>query len=202
MFNLQGGEIIIVMLLALVVLGPEKLPEAMRRAGKAYAEFKKMSTSFQQEFRSVLDEPMREMRDTADLLRDSADFRKLKDGERAEKPHSAQMVAAPDPDAIPTSDVPFQTDESGGVTSAPAEPTPDPFGASLRFSAAPPSPPTTPPASPSTATSSTKDASQHTDLGDAIAAPAIAAPDPFGESLTFSAPSQASSERRPEEPTT
>jgi sec-independent protein translocase protein TatB len=200
-FNLQGGEIIIVMLLALVVLGPEKLPEAMRRAGKAYAEFKKMSTSFQQEFRSVLDEPMREMRDTANLLRDSADFRKLQDGERAEKPHSAQMAAAPDPDAIPTSDVPFQTDESGG-SAAPAEPTPDPFGASLRFSAAPPSPVTTPTASPSTAASSTKDASQHTDLGDAIAAPAIAAPDEFGESLTFSAPSQASSERPPEEPPT
>ncbi len=196
MFNLQGGEIIIVILLALVVLGPEKLPEAMRRAGKAYAEFKKMSTSFQQEFRSVLDEPMREMRDTANLLRDSADFRKLQDGERTEKPHSAQMVAAPDPDAIPTTDVPFQVEEAGGST-APIEPVADPFGASLKFSAAPPSPAITSPANPST-----DDAAPPNELGDAIAAPAIAAPDPFGESLTFSAPSPAVSESPPEEPTT
>ncbi len=51
MFNLQGSEIIIVLLLALVVLGPEKLPDAMRKAGKAYAELKKMSSGFQSEFR-------------------------------------------------------------------------------------------------------------------------------------------------------
>ena len=31
MFNLQGGEIVIIVLLALVVLGPEKLPDAMRK---------------------------------------------------------------------------------------------------------------------------------------------------------------------------
>ncbi len=74
MFNLQGGEIVMIMLLALVVLGPEKLPDAIRKAGKAYAELKKMSSSFQHEFRSVVDEPMREMRETARLMKDAADF--------------------------------------------------------------------------------------------------------------------------------
>lgn len=180
-----------VMLLALVVLGPEKLPEAMRRAGKAYAEFKKMSTSFQQEFRSVVDEPMREMRDTANLLRDSADFRKLQDGDRTEKPHSAQMVAAPDPAVVPTDDVPFQSDELGGPA-VPAPSAPDPFGGSLRFSAAPPSL-----ANPPAAI-----VEQRIDLGDAIAAPCDPVPDPFGASLTFSAPTPGSPEQLPEEPPT
>ena len=40
MFNLSGSEIIVIFLLALVVLGPEKLPEAIRRAGRTYAELK------------------------------------------------------------------------------------------------------------------------------------------------------------------
>ena len=52
-FNLQGSEIVIVLLLALVVLGPEKLPDAMRKAGQFYAELKKMSSGFQSEFRSA-----------------------------------------------------------------------------------------------------------------------------------------------------
>ena len=74
MFNLSGSEIIVILLLALVVLGPEKLPDALRRAGRTYAELKKMGNSFQSEMKSVLDEPMREMRETADLLKKSVDF--------------------------------------------------------------------------------------------------------------------------------
>ena len=74
MFNLSGSEIIVILLLALVVLGPEKLPDALRRAGRTYAELKKMGNSFQAEVKSVLDEPMKEMRETADLLRKAADF--------------------------------------------------------------------------------------------------------------------------------
>ncbi len=101
MFNLQGSEIVIVLLLALVVLGPEKLPDAIRKVGQFYAELKKMSSGFQSEFRAAVDEPMREMRDTANLLRDSADFTKLQDGERDEKPKSANMVPVPDVDSAP-----------------------------------------------------------------------------------------------------
>jgi sec-independent protein translocase protein TatB len=72
-FNLSGTEIVVILLLALVVLGPEKLPEALRRAGRTYAELKKMGNSFQSEMRSVLDEPMKEMRETADMLRKAVD---------------------------------------------------------------------------------------------------------------------------------
>ena len=74
MFNLSGSELVFLVLIALVVLGPDKLPEAMRRAGKAYNDFKKMTSGFQSEMRSVLDEPMRELRETADLVKQSAMF--------------------------------------------------------------------------------------------------------------------------------
>ena len=73
-FNLSGSEIIVILLLALVVLGPEKLPDALRRAGRTYAELKKMGNTFQAEMRSALDEPVKEMRETADLLRKSAEL--------------------------------------------------------------------------------------------------------------------------------
>ena len=74
MFNLSGSEIVIILLLALVILGPEKLPDFLRRAGRTYAELKKLGNNFQSEMRSVLDEPMKEMRETADLIQKSAQF--------------------------------------------------------------------------------------------------------------------------------
>lgn len=106
MFNLQGSEIVIILLLALVVLGPEKLPDAMRKMGQFYAELRKMSSGFQQEFRAAIDEPAREIRETANTLRDSADLTKLQNGERDEKPKSAEMADLGDPRPEPSPDIP------------------------------------------------------------------------------------------------
>ena len=153
MFNFQGSELIIILLLALVVLGPEKLPDAMRRLGRFYADLKKMSSGFQEEFRAAVDEPVREVRETANTLRDSLDFRKLADGERDEKPKSADMapsdLAPADVADVPTEDVPFQaptpsldeTQHAASVdqTSTPPAP-PAPFSSSQAISAAAPAP--------------------------------------------------------------
>jgi sec-independent protein translocase protein TatB len=73
-FNLSGSELVFLLLIALVVLGPEKLPEAVRKFGKTYGEFKKMTSGFQSELRNALDEPMKEMRETADAMRKAANF--------------------------------------------------------------------------------------------------------------------------------
>ena len=92
MFNLQGSEIIFILLIALVVLGPEKLPGAIKRVTQLYAEFRKMSSGFQAEFKAVVDEPIREMRETADLVRNAADPKKI--AEEAEKAAEAEAAAA------------------------------------------------------------------------------------------------------------
>jgi len=84
-FNLQGSEIIVILLLALVVLGPEKLPDAVRKFTQTYAELKKMGSGFQSELKSALDEPMREMRETANVVRDAADPSKVAAEADAEK---------------------------------------------------------------------------------------------------------------------
>lgn len=71
MFNLSGSEIVIILLLALVVLGPEKLPEAIRRFGRVYGELRRVSKGFQSEFKEAFDEPLRELRETAQMTTDA-----------------------------------------------------------------------------------------------------------------------------------
>ena len=73
-FNLDGGKIVFLLIVALVVLAPDKLPDAMRKAGKAYADLRRIVAGFQDEVKSVLDEPMRELRATAQFAKDSAAF--------------------------------------------------------------------------------------------------------------------------------
>ena len=106
MFNVQGSEIIFLLLIALVVLGPEKLPEAVRKFTKTYAEFKKTVGGFQSEFRDAMDEPMRELRETANAVRDAAKF-DIEGGTSSEMekltPPVSQVAPMTPTIAIPTS---------------------------------------------------------------------------------------------------
>ena len=98
MFNFSGSEIVFLLLLALIILGPEKLPDAIRSFGKTYAEFKKVTTGFQSELKSALDEPMREMRETADAFKQAASFDIAADMLEGKKPTAAAAAPAPAPD--------------------------------------------------------------------------------------------------------
>ncbi|MGH9154722.1 MAG: Sec-independent protein translocase protein TatB [Acidimicrobiales bacterium] len=50
-------EIVVILVVALVVLGPNRLPEAARSVGKAFAELKRMTTGFQDEVKDAFTEP-------------------------------------------------------------------------------------------------------------------------------------------------
>jgi sec-independent protein translocase protein TatB len=101
-FNLQGSEIIVILLVALVVLGPEKLPDAVRRASRTYHELRKMGTGFQSELKAALDEPMREMRETADLVREAADPNRVAvEQPTPTQPPGERRSPEPAPDAAP-----------------------------------------------------------------------------------------------------
>src|SRR5215471_9691349 len=54
MFNVGGGEILVIALVALIVLGPQKLPEAMRTVGRVIGELRRISSGFQQEMQDAL----------------------------------------------------------------------------------------------------------------------------------------------------
>ncbi len=56
MFNVGGGEVFVILLVALIVLGPQRLPGAVRQAGQFLGELRKISTGFQQEMKSAFDE--------------------------------------------------------------------------------------------------------------------------------------------------
>lgn len=60
MFNVGGGELLVIMLLALIVLGPQKLPGAVRQAGRVMGEVRRISSGFQQELKQALDDSDRE----------------------------------------------------------------------------------------------------------------------------------------------
>ena len=58
MGNLGGGEILAILLVGLLVLGPERLPGAVRQAGKALRQVRKVTVGFQEELRSAVEDPI------------------------------------------------------------------------------------------------------------------------------------------------
>ena len=56
MFNIGGGEVLVIALIALIVLGPDRLPEAARTVGKVMGEIRRLSTGFQDEVRTAFND--------------------------------------------------------------------------------------------------------------------------------------------------
>ncbi len=57
MFDLSPEKLLVLGMIALVVLGPDRLPQAARRAGRLLAQMRQMSGGLQEEMRSALAEP-------------------------------------------------------------------------------------------------------------------------------------------------
>ncbi|MEM8904187.1 MAG: Sec-independent protein translocase protein TatB, partial [Actinomycetota bacterium] len=64
--NLGSGEILVILLVALLVLGPTRLPEAARQVGKAMRTIRSVSTGFQDEMRHAMEDTIE-----ADAARDA-----------------------------------------------------------------------------------------------------------------------------------
>lgn len=57
MFNLGFGEMLLILIVALVIFGPGKLPEVGKAMGKAINEFKKASRDIQNEINEAAQKP-------------------------------------------------------------------------------------------------------------------------------------------------
>lgn len=99
MINMPAGpEIAVILMLALLVLGPDQLPKAMRSFGNVMAEIRKVSSSFQEEMREALDI----METTASAKDDTAEAGSRPSSSSDRQRSDAENPAAPASDALST----------------------------------------------------------------------------------------------------
>ncbi|MET0728618.1 MAG: Sec-independent protein translocase protein TatB [Acidimicrobiales bacterium] len=68
MFNIGGGEFLVIAVIALVILGPQRLPEAAKQVGRAMGELRRLSSGFQNEMKGAFDEADRPTAPSRDVL--------------------------------------------------------------------------------------------------------------------------------------
>jgi len=98
MFGIGIPELLVILAVALIVLGPKRIPEAARSLGRGLAEFRRATAGIADEFQSAqnaLEEEYRRERSTA---RQAA----TKAGTEATKPSAEKTTAATVTNADPT----------------------------------------------------------------------------------------------------
>jgi len=102
-FNIGPEKLILLFVIALIVLGPSKLPDAARTAGRMIGELRRMSGSFRDEVREVLADPHDMLTSAVGDLRDEINgFRSEVSGFKADATEAmAGSTGAPSPGAQP-----------------------------------------------------------------------------------------------------
>ena len=139
--NFGGGELLAILILALVVLGPERIPEMAKSAGKMIAKVKSMTSGLQGQVQGVMDDPaMQPLRELGDFaarprqklaeyaLEAEADERaKAEEAATAAARDAAEAAEAADPDtAAPAA---FEPDHEASETDAADDDTTSPDAA-------------------------------------------------------------------------
>ncbi len=109
MFDIGFSELLLFGVIALIVLGPEKLPQAARTAGQWYAKLRRMISTLQSEIESELDlaETRKQMQDElakirqteTDMKRELAEMRgNMQKFEDSQNQHSGEPQQPVTPD--------------------------------------------------------------------------------------------------------
>jgi sec-independent protein translocase protein TatB len=137
MFGMGTGELLLVLLIALLVFGPKKLPDLAKGLGKAIREFRRASTDLQEQIQvdSDLGPAMREVQAAATGMPSPHELN------AAHKPPEQPTVPAPAPATETVSSKPAaeasrttpapKAAEPPKPADAPAQPTPPPAPAPL-----------------------------------------------------------------------
>lgn len=84
MFGIGMPELLLILAIALIVLGPKKLPELARALGKGMAEFRRATDELKEEFRNMEHE-----------IEDSSPAATPKDDPILEKPAETSHASSP-----------------------------------------------------------------------------------------------------------
>jgi Tat protein translocase TatB subunit len=102
MFGIGMPELLVILGLALIILGPKKLPEIARGLGKAMREFRRATSDLREQF----EEETRELKDVTETLREEVDLEGEREfgleegGELKGEPEAERKEeGAPSPDA-------------------------------------------------------------------------------------------------------
>jgi len=90
LFNLGGGEIILILALVLILFGAKKLPELAKGLGQGIKEFKKATRDVSNELHNSMDE-----NNNYPASRDSSPPKKISETAAADKPADAPASTEP-----------------------------------------------------------------------------------------------------------
>ena len=57
MGNLGGGELLVILMLGLLVLGPSRLAVVVQHLGRLVGQVRRLASGFQEEFREIVEDP-------------------------------------------------------------------------------------------------------------------------------------------------
>ena len=121
MFGIGPGELVVIIIVALVVLGPEKLPAVARTLGRITGEMRRMSTEFQRAMNLEI-EPDMAPKTTPETTPEPADKTAADSAENPPQPNPAELAKAQAYIDESSAAVPEVVAGSAAGTSAPSKP--------------------------------------------------------------------------------
>ena len=91
MGSVGAPELIVIFLVALIVLGPDRLPKAAKQLGRAVSEFRRVTSGFQDEVKKAIDY-------------DGSDSALRESNSSASRPRPSEAPGSPDVDVPPPPD--------------------------------------------------------------------------------------------------